>query len=88
MRGIFPQLIFPSITFPLVSTTSQSVPYRDVRQHVLKYSIVRSLCFDQPTALVLLSDETYRQIGTNHFGHFHLTDLLLPRMKAQETPSR
>eukprot|EP00283_Hemiselmis_rufescens_P010272 CAMPEP_0173436520 /NCGR_PEP_ID=MMETSP1357-20121228/16319_1 /TAXON_ID=77926 /ORGANISM="Hemiselmis rufescens, Strain PCC563" /LENGTH=374 /DNA_ID=CAMNT_0014401609 /DNA_START=58 /DNA_END=1182 /DNA_ORIENTATION=+ len=29
-----------------------------------------------------------RQIGTNHIGHFHLTSQLLPRMKAQENPSR
>eukprot|EP00284_Hemiselmis_tepida_P014921 CAMPEP_0174920996 /NCGR_PEP_ID=MMETSP1355-20121228/4841_1 /TAXON_ID=464990 /ORGANISM="Hemiselmis tepida, Strain CCMP443" /LENGTH=345 /DNA_ID=CAMNT_0016166427 /DNA_START=44 /DNA_END=1077 /DNA_ORIENTATION=- len=29
-----------------------------------------------------------RQIGTNHFGHFHLTQKLLPRLKAQQDPSR
>ena len=29
-----------------------------------------------------------KQIGVNHFGHFHLTSLLLPTMQAQKEPSR
>jgi len=29
-----------------------------------------------------------KQIGVNHFGHFHLTSLLLPAMQAQKEPCR
>ena len=29
-----------------------------------------------------------KQIGVNHYGHFHLTSLLLPTMQAQRVPCR